>query len=257
VLKESDGNYYPSESGSYSTRYLNQLHLRVDNYRTLYPYDGELQIQQGKGFVRSSFTGNYFLNYQKGGGLQARIFAAKFNYLGGKTSSKEFGTFIFQPKLTAVRGYEDYTYSNYFFGRNESEGVASQQIMMRDGGLKLRTDLFQNLQGRSDNWVASMNFNSTLPPKMFPIPVPIKVFLDIGTYAGAWQKDATGSKFLYVAGLQLSLFKDFINVYAPILYSKEFKDQLKTVPEEDKFFKRISFSIDIQKFDLWRLLYKR
>ena len=257
VLKESDGNYYPSESDEYSTRYLNQLSFRVDNYRTLYPYDGELQVQQGKGFVRTSFTGNYFLNYENGGGLQARIFAAKFNYLGSKTSSKEFETFIYQPKLTAVRGYEDYTYSNYFFGRNENDGFASQQIMMRDGGLKLRTDLFQGLQGRSDNWIASMNFNTTLPEKMFPGPVPIKIFLDIGTYAEAWEKNATGSRFLYVAGLQLSLFRDFINVYAPILYSKEFKDQLKTVPEEDKFFKRISFSIDIQKFNLWSLLYKK
>ena len=217
VLKESDGNYYPTESKNYSSRYINQLSMRVDNYRTLYPYDGELQIQQGKGFVRSSFTGNYFLTYQNEGGLQARFFAAKFNYLGSKTSAKEFETFIYQPKLTAVRGYEDYTYSNYFFGRNENEGFASQQIMMRDGGLKLRTDLFQGLQGRSDNWIASMNFNTTLPEKMLPVPLPIKVFLDIGTYAEAWEKNATGSRFLYVAGLQLSLFKDFINVYAPIL----------------------------------------
>ncbi len=95
-----------------------------------------------------------------------------------------------------------------------------------------------------------MNFNSSLPDRLFPIKLPIKLFLDIGTYAEAWKKGSGTSRFLYVGGLQLSLLKDIINVYAPILYSKEFRDQLKTVPEENKFFKKISFSIDIQKINL-------
>ena len=123
--------------------------------------------------------------------------------------------------------------------------------MMRDGGLKLRTDLFQGLQGRSDNWVSSLNFSTTLPQKMFPIKLPIRIFFDFGTYAEAWKKDATTSRFLYVGGLQLTLFKNLVNVYAPIIYSSEFRDNLKTVPGENKFFQRLSFSIDIHRFD-WR-----
>jgi len=146
-----------------------------------------------------------------------------------------------------VRGDEDYTYSNYFIGRNEHDGFLSQQVMMRDGDLKLRTDLFQGLQGRSDNWVAAMNLNTSLPNKLFPFRLPIKIFLDVGTYADAWQKGSTTSRFLYVSGLQVSILKDIINIYAPILYSKEFSDQLKTVPEENTFWKKISFSIDLQK----------
>ncbi|HYJ37423.1 MAG TPA: hypothetical protein VEV87_02360, partial [Chitinophagaceae bacterium] len=242
----ADSVFYPYEA-AYQSRYVNQLTIGVDNFRRLYPYEGRLQIQQGSDFYRASFTGNYFFNYSKGGGLNMRLFGAKFGYLGSKTSEKEFETLVYQPKLTAVRGDEDYTYSNYFFGRNEHDGFGSQQIMMRDGDLKLRTDLFQGLQGRSDNWIASMNFNTSLPNKLFPFKLPIKIFLDVGTYAEAWDKSNTTSKFLYVSGLQLSLLKDIINVYAPILYSKEFKDQLKTVPEENTFFKKISFSIDLQK----------
>ena len=56
-----------------------------------------------------------------------------------------------------------------------------------------------------------------------------------------------------MAGLQLSLFKDLLNIYAPLLLSKEFRDNLKTVPEENKFVKRISFSIDVQRVNLRRL----
>lgn len=251
-LKQQDSLYYPEEAGI-TNRYLNQLTFNITDYRALYPYDVEVQVQQGEGFYRATATANYFLNYARGGGMKVRVFAAKFGYLGEKTVQKQFTTAVYQPKLTAVRGNEDYTYSNYFIGRNEIDGVASQQIMMRDGGLKLRTDLFQDLQGRSDDWVASMNFNTTLPEKLFPVKLPIRIFFDVGTYAQAWKKNNTTSKFLYVGGLQVSLFKDLLNVYAPLVYSKEFRDNLKTVPEEDKFFKRLSFSFDIQRFNLRKM----
>lgn len=183
-----------------------------------------------------------------------RIAAVKFGYIGGKTPLKEANTYVYQPKLTAVRGNEDYTYSNYFIGRNEFEGFASQQIMERDGNLKIRTDIFQDLQGRSDDWIAAINLSTTVPMKILPIPLPIKVFADAGTNANAWKKDASVSRFLYVAGLQLSLMRDIVNIYAPIIYSKEFGNNLKTVPEENKFFKKISFSINIQNFSFRRIM---
>ena len=250
VEKSSDSLFYPSK-GSVENRYVNQLTFSLTDYRTLYPYDLQLQLQQGDGFYRANATAHYFYNYAKGGGMQVRFFAAKFGYIGTKTVSREFQTAMYQPKLTAVRGNEDYTYSNYFLGRNESEYFLSQQIMLRDGGLKLRTDIFQDLQGRSDNWVSSLNFNTTLPATIFPAKFPLRVFFDIGTYAEAWKKDAATSRFLYVAGLQLSLFKNIVNIYAPLIYSSEFRDNLKTVPEQNKFFRRLSFSIDLHRFD-WR-----
>jgi hypothetical protein len=249
VQKSEDGLSYPTK-GKTTRRYLNQVSFNLADYRVLYPYDIQLQVQQGDGFYRASATGNYYFNYASYGGLQMRVFAAKFGYIGEKTFSKQFNTFVYQPKLTAVRGNEDYTYSNYFIGRNEGTGLASQQIMMRDGGLKLRTDLFQGLQGRSDNWIASMNLATTLPKGLLPFNPPLKIFLDAGTYADAWKKDAATSRFLYVAGLQVTMFKDLLNVYVPIIYSKEFKDNLKTVPDENTFFKKISFSIDIHRFNI-------
>jgi hypothetical protein len=249
VQKSDDEQFYPTK-GNTTQRYLNQLTFNVADYRVLYPYDVQLQVQQGDGFYRASATGNYYFNYANSGGFQMRLFAAKFGYIGEKTLSKQFSTYVYQPKLTAVRGNEDYTYSNYFIGRNENTGLGSQQIMLRDGGLKLRTDLFQGLQGRSDNWIASMNLATTLPKGILPLNLPVKIFMDAGTYAEAWEKDAATSRFLYVAGLQVTMIKDLLNVYVPILYSKEFKDNLKTVPDENTFWKKISFSIDIHRFNI-------
>ena len=252
IKKTSDTIYYPAKQ-NYSTRYLNQLTFNIEDYRVLYPYHVQLQLQQASNFYRLNFTTNYFFNYSKGGGLDVRVFAAKFGYIGGTSISKEFETSIYQPKLTATRGDEDYTYSNYFIGRSESTGFASQQIMMKDGGLKLRTDLFQDLQGRSDNWIAAVNFNTTIPQQIIPAKIPLKIFLDVGTYADAWGANPPTAKFLYVSGLQLSLLKNIINIYAPILYSSDFSNALKTVPEENTFWKKISFSIDVQNINFKKI----
>src|SRR5205085_9400248 len=107
-------------------RYLNQLRFVYQNFRALYPFDATLQVEQAQDFVRTTFTGNYFFNYAKGGGLAVRLFGGKFSYLNGKTIEKQFANDRYHLNLTGAKGYEDYTYSNYFIGRNEFQGFTSQ-----------------------------------------------------------------------------------------------------------------------------------
>jgi hypothetical protein len=250
VRKASDSLYYPT-AGPYSFRYLNQLSLGIRDSRTLYPYDLRLQFQQAANWYRVNFVANYFLNYPGGGGFDVRLFGAKFGYLGARPVYEDLSRF--EPKLTAVRGNEDYTYGSYFIGRNEYTGGASQQIMMRDGDLKIRTDLYQDLQGRSDNWVASLNLRTTLPHAIVPEWLPLHLFFDAGTYAEAWGSNPPTSRFLYVGGLELSVLHDLVRVFMPLVYSKDFSSQLKTVPEENSFGKKISFAIDLQQINLRKL----
>lgn len=252
VKRSSDSFFFPSLSTT-RTRYIHQLTYRMTDFRALYPYELQWQWQQGKDFYRINISGQYFFNYASGGGLSIRAFAAKFGYIGRKDPLKEFYTSVYQPKLTAVRGNEDYTYANTFLGRNESEGLWSQQILMRDGDLKIRTDLFSGLQGRSDDWIAAANFNTTLPASVLPSFIPVRLFLDVGTHAGAWEKSNEDPRFLFVGGIQLSLMKNCLNLYVPLLYSKVFADNFKSVPGENKLLRKISFSIDIQRLQLRRL----
>ena len=251
VIKSTDSLSYVRAMGKYEFRYLNQLSFHAEDKRVLYPWKALLQLQQGDRFYRLNFSGNYFFNYSTGGGMNLRLFAAKFGYLGGRDAGLYTGRF--QPKLTGVSGNEDYTYGNYFLGRNEYTGFASQQIMQRDGDLKIRVPSFPWLEGRSDNWVSSVNFTSTLPTSLVPRWMPLKLFLDVGTYSDAWKPDALTSRFLYVGGLQLSLYHNVFNFYAPVFYSSDFRDQLRTIPDQNTFWKRLSFSIDIQNLD-WRKL---
>lgn len=240
-------------------RYLNQLTFAVENDRALYPYSSNIIAEQAKDFLRFAFEGKYFFNYANGGGLNARIFAGKFIYVGDKTIYKQFETERYHLNMTGANGYEDYTYSNYFVGRNEFQKAPSQQIMIRDGGFKVRSDLLSNKIGKTDNWLAALNLNTDFPKainplQVLPFNVPLKLFLDIGTYAEAWKGNASTGKFLYDAGLQIPLYKNLVNIYVPLLYSKIYADYFKSTIAEKRFWKNISFSIDIQNFRLKQIL---
>ncbi len=242
-----------------ASRYINQLQFVFENNRVLYPYNAILQIEQGDGFARVAFTGNYHFNYAKIGGLDVRVFAGKFFYLGDKTFLSQFETDRYHLNMTGPNGNEDYTYSNYFIGRNEFNNFSSQQLMMRDGAFKVRTDLLSSKVGKTDDWLIAANFSSTIPKSLnplavLPINLPLKAFVDIGTYAEAWKKNASTGRFIYDAGLQLSLFKNILNVYFPIVYSKVYKDYFKSTIPDKRFIKNISFSIDVQNIKLRKLI---
>jgi hypothetical protein len=206
-------------------------------------------------FTRLTFTGNYFFNYNAKEGMHLRFFAGKFIYNRGRNLTRAFQTLPYHLNMTGPRGNEDYTYSNYFIGRNEFEGWTSQQIMMRDGGFKVRTDLLANKIGKSDDWLMALNFVSDVPEnynilKVLPVRIPLKLFLDIGTSAPAWQTGYTGSKVLYNAGFQLSLADNLIQIYIPVLYSKVYREYVNSTLTGNKWLNTISFSIDIQNLSL-------
>ncbi len=242
-----------------SNRYLNQLQLVLEDNRKLYPYKSIFEAQQTDRFVRLSVTGNYFFNYAKGGGLSVRVFAGKFIYTGEKTLTSRFATDRYHLNMSGANGFEDYTYSNYFIGRNEFQGALSQQMMIRDGGFKVRTDLLSSKIGKTDNWLAAVNLSTTIPKnvnplEILPFSIPLRLFLDVGTYGDAWQANAVTGRFLYTGGLQLSFLENTVNVYFPLVYSKVYADYFNSTITEKKFQRNISFSIDIQNFSLKKMI---
>ncbi|MDZ4808440.1 MAG: hypothetical protein SGI96_09215, partial [Bacteroidota bacterium] len=240
-------------------RTLNQLRLVIENNRVLYPYSGELKIEQGKYFARAAFTGKYFFNYQKGGGLDVRLFGGKFFYTGSRTITKQFATDRYHLNMTGANGYEDYTYSDYFAGRNKFQGLLSQQIMVRDGGFKVRTDLLADKVAKTDDWLIAVNFSTTIPSginplSLLPIKIPLKFFVDIGTYAEAWKQKAETDRFVFDAGFHIPILKETINIYIPLFYSSVYGDYFKsTIAKKERFWKKISFSIDISNFSFRKI----
>ncbi len=239
---------------------VSQFKYVWEQYRTLYPYRFEMQFETGPDFGRLALTGNYFFNFRKKGGVAVRLFAGKFFYLGGKTSDKQYDTDRFHLNMSGPKGYEDYTYSNYFLGRNEFEGFPSQQIMSRDGFFKVRTDLLSSKVGKTDNWLAATNIVMDVPDRfnilnVLPIKIPLKIFADVGTYSGAWEEEDGQTRLLFDAGLQFSFFKSAVNIYMPLIYSKVYRDYYESTPGNN-FFQRISFSIDLTQISFRKWIHE-
>lgn len=230
---------------------IHQLKLGIENNRGLYPYTASFTAQASQYFLRLAFEGNYFFNYREGG-LDVRLFAGKFFY--DDEEQYPYGFYIdrFALNMSGPNGEEDYTYSNYFVGRSEFEGLASQQLAVRDGGFKIRTDLLANKVGKTDDWLMAANFNTTVPDRLnplsiLPIKIPLRLFADIGTYAEAWKRNSESDRFLFDAGFHIPLLGETINIYFPVIYSSVFSDYVKSTYEKNKFFKTMTFSIDFGK----------
>ena len=258
IITAGDSSYLQAIRIRKDKRTVNQIQFVYQNTRALYPFDINFTIDQVNDLLRPVVTTNYFFNYPKGGGLSARLFAGKIFYLNDRNMQKSFGTDRYHLNMTGANGYDDYTYSNYFIGRNKFEGVASQQIMMRDGGFKFRTDLLGNEVGKTDKWLAAFNLNTTVPEKInplsvLPIKIPLRIFADVGTYSEAWDRTAEGDRFLFDAGLQVSLANETINIYLPIIYSKVYKEYYNSYLSGKRFFKSISFCINLNTSFLKKL----
>jgi hypothetical protein len=251
----ANGDRYLKIFNLQADRVLHQLQLVMRDVRALYPYQLLFQAERSDLFTRLNFTGNYYFNFNAKEGAQVRFFAGKFFYNVTRSLKNALATDPFHLNLTGPRGYEDYTYSNYFIGRNAFEGFASQQIMMRDGGFKIRTDLLADKIGKTDNWLLAFNFVSDVPEnynplKILPFDIPLKVFLDIGTYADNWQAGYQGSKILYNAGLQIPLLNNTVQVYIPLLYSKVYREYINSTTTGNKLSQTITFSIDVQNLSV-------
>jgi hypothetical protein len=228
-----------------------QSRFVIQNIRKLYPWNAEILTESHEDFFKLSFTGNYFFNFRKKGGVNVRFFTGKFFYKGNDNATSSFELQRFHLNMSGPKGFEDYTYSNPFIGRFDNQGFANQQIMIRDGAFKVRTDLLAEEVGRSDDWLSAVNLTMDVPDRFnilhaLPLKIPLKLFMDVGTYSGVWSKNSADSKFLYDGGVQISLLNNLFNFYFPLVYSKVYRDYFKSTPDNN-FFQRMSFSINIQE----------
>lgn len=233
--------------------YINRLSVAIADTRILYPYSLQFIADQGKDFIKAGLTAKYYFNYPDGKtGMTARFFAGKFFYLKPVTNMVRFNNDRYFLNMSGPKGNEDYTYSDYFIGRNEFEGWQTQQLMERDGFFKVNTQLLGNKVGKTDDWLMSANFSSGIPDNINPLSIlpfriPFKIFADIGTYAEAWKDNAASGRFIYDAGIQIPLFHSLIDIYIPIIYSKVYSNYYKSTITEKRFLKTIAFTINISK----------
>jgi hypothetical protein len=208
---------------------INELTWTFKDKRTINPYGFAVDLQQGDDMMKASLTIDHQFLYSKKKGIDIRIFAGSFLDKPDPAGLRDY-----RFRMSGIRGEQDYLYDHVFLGRTESEGLLSKQFAEDDGAFKVYTNY-----GQSASWIAALNFKAQLPIPLFG------VFADFGTT----DKDALlNDKFLYDAGVYLSLGKKTFNIYFPLAMSNDIKENLKVIGQ-DQFIERVRFMINFRMLD--------
>ncbi len=189
VFRERDDNN-PVNTPDYSVfnaryRYSDANLLEL----TSYTFDYQLS----KNFSKLSTTINYrklFLNNRQ---LNLRLFAGAFVFNDTEKDGDFFSFALDRPT--------DYLFDFSYLGRSEEAGLVSQQIIIAEGGFKSQLKYpFAN------QWITTFNANTNIWNWIY-------AYGDVGLV----KNKGISPKFVYDAGVRLSLVADYFELFFPIV----------------------------------------
>lgn len=211
----------------YTSAFVNELSYVLKNNRAINPFSLNFSLQHNMEMTKISGTVHQKITIGRKHDLDIRIFGGTF--LSGSNAARSYYAF----RSSGYSGNDDYLFSYNYIARNEPNGLGASQFTETDGAMKLPSLGL----GNSNEWMVSLNIKT---PKLFILPVRIygdAVFTD--------QRFFLNEKFIYSAGLNVTVWKDIIDIYVPLAYS----DDLTKVLEfnDVDFWQRIRFTLNIHK----------
>ena len=213
--------------------YVNELSYNLTGNRTLTPYKLNVIASQGKGFARLTADYRQKIIYNR------RKHAFHFHGFAGwlpQFDSPDANILLYYNGISSSGFYSnDYAYDELLLGRNEEKGFYSQQVFTKDAGVKT---LYNG--GISSDWMASAGVAVDLP-----LPVPLRPYFDLVLSP---EFSGNGTRVDYSGGVAVILLDEIIEVYFPIVESKNIRESL-TYTERPGYFQRVTFLLDLNKLD--------
>ena len=220
---------------------INQLNYNIKKKSAISQYEGNINIEQGKGFSKlfGSFNQSYTLN-KKGGGFSWRFFGGTM--LNLDKSKLQVSPFF---RINGIPGagniQRDYLHDEYLLGRSETKEFSSQQIFERDAYLKTLANI-----GSSESWMLGIGLKGSLRKRM-----PIRPYVDFAVFPDTFTENIN---LVYSGGLSLSLIKNVVEINFPILESQLLRDSPVYQSDRTTYLSKVSFTINLRKADPLRLL---
>ena len=157
-------------------------------------------------------------------------------------------------KLNAAgqNGPNDYLYDGLFIGRTETTGILSQQFLRTQGGLAVPTNM-----GANRNMV-TLNVEIDAPVKL---PVSFYGGFGVLTNNPSYHLDDNNEwvsndpqTVLWNAGVSIPLIRNIFQVYMPIFYSQNIRDEFKA--RNMNFGETIMFELNLNMANPFELLKK-
>ena len=230
VKEYNNADYLPKKVNT--EKIIPVFNYQIISNRAIDPFNLNLTSEFIDELQKLSATFNYSISINERKKISFRLFAGKI--IGNSIS----GDYRF--RMSGQTGYQDYLFDNFYFGRNAIlPNISAQQFTETDGAFKIYSPL-----GQSDDWLIACNVKT---PKIFKLP--FYIFADAGIY------NATGLKtpeLLYSMGVSLPLIKDVVEIYFPILNSKNI-DDVQALNNINRYADKIRFTFYLNKanpFDL-------
>lgn len=158
-------------------------------------YAGNVDFQVAERFGKSSVTFQYRKLLESNRQLTLRVYGGAFLY-NDLTDSDYFSFALDRPT--------DYLFDYNYYGRSETSGVFSQQIIMAEGGFKSQLE-----PHFANQWITTVNGNTTIWKYIY-------AYGDIGLVKNKFSP----VKFVYDSGIRLSLVANYFELFFPV-YSSE------------------------------------
>jgi hypothetical protein len=215
------------------------------NDRTINKYNVVTNIQLSNGFAKADLEANYRVNYLYDKALDVRLFGGWFLYKAPELPS------VYDFSMSGTTGLNDYTYDHLFFGRFENpaaQNVLGSQFVKNGGGFAVWSPF-----GQTSHWMVAVNVTTSVP---FPEKEIIQVY---GNAAIVEDPEPVAGfnpeVFYYEAGAKLIIMKDDIEVYFPLVMSKNIRDYSNAI--HTNYLQKIRFVINLNGLNLFEVFRKQ
>lgn len=225
--------------------------FQYKNTKKINPYNAISCLQFSSDFASLSQTLEYSISYNKSkSAVTFRLFGAYMFYKKPIAIDLDKGLLPPNRSLTissnpAVGNYlgkmnEDFTYESVYLDRSAQSKVLSHQVFInKEGGFR---SMIGTGIGNSDKWIFTLSASATVPKR-----IPIKPFACIGTgylfdYKSSSYKHGV---FIAEAGFSLVGISNIFEIHFPLLVTNNIKENQKFNFGIDKFYERITFTLDI------------
>lgn len=189
----------------FNAQYVYSNRNLVDFFR------GTADYQISDKFSKVSATFEFrklFLNNRQ---LNLRLFAGAFIFNDTREDEDFFSFALDRPT--------DYLLDYNYYGRSESRGLFSQQIIIAEGGFKSKLD-----PPFANSWITTLNASTNIWNWIY-------AYGDMGLV----HNKAQGTTFVYDAGVRASLVADYFELYFPIYSNLGFEPNLPHYDEKVRF----------------------
>lgn len=214
----------PNQAPSYSVfniKYVYSKPKLINYFRFVVDY--QISSKFSKISTEIEFRKLFLSNRQ----LNLRFFAGTFLFNDSRRDGDYFSFALDRPN--------DYLFDYLYYGRSESAGLFSQQLIPAEGGFKSKLQ-----PAYSDSWIATLNAQTNIWKWIY-------AYGDVGLV----HHSKKGTHAVYDSGIRVSLVADYFELFFPMYSSLGFEPGL---PDYDQ---KIRFIVTLDPETLYSLFTRR